>query len=109
MSSNDVSNDLLLVVTTEGDLKKAKKLGKAILQRKLAACINFSHVNSIYWWKNELEENAEVKLVIKTSIDMENKILDFIGSSHSYSLPELICIKGSSNKKYIEWIEDCIN
>ena len=75
----------------------------------MASCIHFSEVNSIYWWKNNLEESTEVKLVIKTSIDLEMDILNFVESAHSYSLPELIVIKASCSNEYMQWMYEAIS
>ncbi len=104
-----IKTDLILVLTTESNLDNAKKLAKAILDSKLAACINFTEVNSFYLWENKLEKTSEVQLIIKTTLGLEEQLLKFIRSIHSYSLPELISIKASSGSKYMEWIEGVVN
>ena len=109
MSTEKFDPRMLLIITTESDLVTAKKLGRSILQAKLAACINFSEVMSMYWWKNKLEETSEVQLLIKTRIEFESHLLQFIENKHSYSLPEMISIKGESGSKYIGWIENVLN
>ncbi len=105
----DISDEeLLLVITTESDIINAKKLGKNILKNKLAACINFTEVSSLYWWEERLEETNEIQLLIKTKLNLKSKLLKHIENIHSYNLPEVICIKGSSIKKYFGWLEEVV-
>ncbi len=80
-------------------------ISESYLDAHLAACISFNEVNSMYWWEERLEQNSEIQLLIKSQIDLENKILDFIKSMHSYNTPELICIKGHASYEYIKWLK----
>ena len=54
MSSPFIDSDLLIVKTSESDFENANNLAKKILNMKLAACISFSKINSIYWWDKDI-------------------------------------------------------
>ncbi len=108
MSMEFKGSKLLIVLTTESDLQNAKNLAKGILKRKLAVCIGLNKINSMYWWKNELQETSEVQLKIKTRIDYIDDLYFLIKQLHSYELPEFICIKLDSSEEYNKWLVDSI-
>ena len=96
---------LLYVVT--GTLDEAKKIGKYLVEKKLAACVNIlPNMISIYSWNQELKEDNETVLLIKTRKSLEPKIMSLVESMHSYECP---CIVGFSIEsglaKYLSWLE----
>ncbi len=100
--------DKKLVLTTAGSAEEAKKIAHALVKRKLAACVNIiPQVQSIYRWKEKVEEAEEWLLLIKTTGKAFTQIKDAITELHSYELPECIClaIEGGS-AEYLKWIED---
>ncbi|WP_269622528.1 divalent-cation tolerance protein CutA [Prochlorococcus marinus] len=97
-------NDLLLVLTNESNDKNAKQLAEVILKKKLAACITFSNISSIYWWKDKLVNGDEVQLLIKTRLDLIHKVNDLIKKFHSYEVPEIIYLNACASKEYKEWL-----
>ncbi len=109
MSSVFKDSDLSIVKTSESNFENAKNLANAILSMKLAACVSFSEINSIYWWEGKLEESSEVELTIKTNLDLLSEVLKTIKDIHSYKLPEIICLKASANSEYNQWIKEVIN
>jgi len=106
MSSGFIDSDLLIIKTSESSFKNAKKLANEILNMRLAACISFCKIDSIYWWEEELEENSEVQLTIKTRLDLLNDIYIAIKNLHSYKLPEFIFFRASTSKEYNCWMEE---
>ena len=48
---------VLLLITTESNEKKARNIAKLLLQKKLAACVSIKHIFSIYQWEEDIEEN----------------------------------------------------
>ena len=101
-------SDLLLVLTTEYNLVKAKKLAKNILLKKYAACITFREIDSIYYWGNSLQESNEIQLYIKTSKQQFSNLCIEINKSHSYQVPELIYWEISSSDAYEKWMKNII-
>lgn len=98
---------IILVLVTAPDQVSAKLIAKALLDTKLAACVNIlPGLISLYNWEGELQDEKEVQLFIKTRSDLlEGKIIPLIRELHPYDLPEIIAIPvvgGSS--PYLDWI-----
>ncbi len=100
--------DKLIVLCTCPDEDIAVAIGRVLVERCLAACVNVSgHVRSIYRWNDELAEDSEVLMIIKTTraayADLEAAIIE----QHPYELPEVIAVPIERGfKRYLAWIDD---
>ncbi len=95
----------VLAVTTCPDKRTAKKISKAILESKLAACVNIlPGVTSMYWWKGKIENGNEVILFIKTTEGNVKKLGKLVRDVHPYELEEFITIPIGGSKDYLDWI-----
>jgi periplasmic divalent cation tolerance protein len=97
----------VIYVTTQ-DVEEAKRIGKAIVGEKLAACANsFDGMQSAYWWEGRLEENSEAVLILKTRSSMVDRVVERVKRQHSYTCP---CVVSwhieSGNPDYLQWLED---
>jgi len=81
-----------IVQTTTNSYKEAKKIAKILLEKQLGACIQISTIDSLYMWKNELCEDKEYLLTIKTKKLHYKKIEREIKENHSYDVPEIIAL-----------------
>jgi periplasmic divalent cation tolerance protein len=101
-------NTKKIVLTTAGSEEEAHEIAQALVERRLAACVNIvSSVQSVYRWKDEVESAQEWILVIKTTADAFEGVRDAIRELHSYELPECIQIPiEAGSEKYLRWIED---
>ncbi len=102
--------DKRVVLTTAGSEEEARRVARALVERKLAACVNIvSGVESVYRWKGAVETSAECLLVIKTTATAFARLRDAIGELHSYELPEcvMLSIEGGG-EKYLEWIGESV-
>lgn len=98
---------LLLVLTTAPDLKTARDLAKALVTRKIAACVNISPgLVSVYSWEEALQEDEEVLLLIKTRGGLlESQLIPLIHELHPYDLPEIIALPIlAGEKNYLDWV-----
>ena len=68
-------NQVLLLITTESNKKKAKKIARLILKKRLAACVSLKDIYSIYEWEGKVEEVNEVEITIKTQL---RKLLNYL-------------------------------
>lgn len=97
---------LIIVQTTCSNKDEAKNIAKVLIEKKLAACIQLSEIESFYEWKNQFCEDNEVLLSIKTKKENFKKIKSKIKELHSYDVPEILSIeiKNVSNdyKKFID-------
>lgn len=90
--------------------KEAREIAKALVQKKLVACANIlPHVDSYYIWQNELKEDREVKVFLKTRDDFFQKVADYILSHTSYEIPEISKFSiTDANPDYIAWLFDAL-
>ena len=83
--------DKILVLTTAGSKEEARKIGRALVERLLAACVNIvPQVGSIYRWEGEVEEAEEWLLIIKTTRAAFERTRDAIRELHYLRSPECI-------------------
>ena len=90
--------------TTTSDLKNAEEIGKKLLKRKGAVCVNLiKNVKSMYIDNGKLNKTTEIIVIIKTSLK-KKEIEKFLYEIHNYDIPLIIEIKTSKpNAKYFEW------
>ena len=81
---------VLLLVATEHNKRSAKKISKLLLKKKLAACVSFIEINSIYDWKGKIEEVNEVEIIIKSKPELKNALVVFLQKHLSYKVPQII-------------------
>ncbi len=99
----------IIVQTTTNSKDEAKKIAKILLESKLASCIQISKIDSLYIWENEMCEDEEYLLLIKTKKEKFKKIKSKIKELHSYDLPEIISIHiDDLSKEYKKYIGDNI-
>ena len=90
--------------------EEAERIGRAVIEERLAACINIlAPVRSIYRWKGEIETAEEVAAILKTSADAAGPLMTRIAGLHSYDVPCIVTwpidkILGS----YAQWVEDSV-
>lgn len=98
--------DKILVLTTAGSKEEARKIGRALVERLLAACVNIvPQITSIYRWEGEIEEAEEWLLVVKTTREVFDRVRDAILEMHSYDVPECICVSiDDGSVGYLSWI-----
>lgn len=99
-------SDKKVVLTTAGSRDEAAKIGRELVERRLAACVNvMGPVASTYRWKGAVESAEEWLLLIKTTSAAAAKVESAIRKLHSYELPECVVlpIEGGS-EEYLAWI-----
>lgn len=103
-------NSYLFLVTTPS-IEEARKIGRYIVENKIAACTNLiSNISSIYRWKGKIEEDAEVLLLIKTVEEKTDEVIAAIEKIHSYDTPECVGFKiDKGSKKYLKWLDTATN
>ena len=96
----------ILVLSTASSRTEALKIAQALLDKRLAACVNIlPSLTSLYWWKGRKEKASEVLLLIKTKKSAFKKLEQMIRKMHSYSVPEIIAIPlTAASKPYLNWM-----
>jgi periplasmic divalent cation tolerance protein len=100
-----------LVLTTTSSQEEARRIANALVERRLAACVNIvSKIDSIYRWKGKVEEAQEFLLLIKTTESAVENLRDAIQELHSYEVPECIVLPiESGSERYLNWIEESVS
>jgi len=101
--------EITLVYTTS-DRKNAKKLARTLVEEKLAACCNIIPVESVYWWRGEIEEAKECILIAKTLKSREEKLIKRVSEIHTYTTPAIFTICADKcAKKYAEYLKESVS
>jgi periplasmic divalent cation tolerance protein len=103
--------DKIVVLVTCGSAKEARKIGRALVEARLAACANVlgSPVQSTYRWNGKVESAREFLIVLKTSRKCFAAMERAIRRLHSYDVPEIVALpiaKGS--RDYLKWISGSV-
>jgi periplasmic divalent cation tolerance protein len=100
--------DKLLVLTTTESETEARKIAQALIERRLAACVNIvPRIQSVYRWAGKVEQAEEYLLLIKTMRHREDQVRSAIRELHTYDLPECIAISiESGSAEYLKWLSD---
>jgi periplasmic divalent cation tolerance protein len=100
-----------LVLTTTSSQEEARRIANALVERRLAACVNIvSKIDSIYRWKGKVEEAQEFLLLIKTTESAVENLRDAIQELHSYEVPECIVLPiESGSERYLNWIDESVS
>ncbi|MGD0060688.1 MAG: divalent cation tolerance protein CutA [Verrucomicrobiia bacterium] len=89
---------------------EARQVAKAVLTKKLAACVNIvAGLESHYWWRGKLEGARECLLLIKTTRGRTGAITSAIKATHSYEVPEIIFLPIlAGERRYLGWLRSSV-
>ena len=99
--------DVYLVVTNPPDRESAGKLAHALIEKRLAACVNvLSPCRSVYRWQGKTEDAEEFTVLIKTTRERYAALEAAIRARHPYELPEIIAVPLAGGlPAYLEWVD----
>ena len=100
----------IVVLITATSMGEAETIGKALIEGRMAACVNISAgVRSLFRWQGKIEDQEEVLLLVKSRSDLLPSIIEAVKRLHSYTVPEVIALPildGSSD--YLAWIDETV-
>jgi periplasmic divalent cation tolerance protein len=83
----------VLVYTTYPSIVEAEEAGRAIVGRRLAACVNIlPGMVSHYWWQGKIERGEEVVMILKTRDSLAQAVLAAVKTKHSYTTPSILVV-----------------
>ncbi len=96
----------LLVLSTAASKKEGQRIGKSLVEKRLAACVNVvPGVISFFRWEGKISTEREVLLLIKTTRGSFRRIAKEIKELHSYSVPEVLSLEiDGGEERYLEWM-----
>ncbi len=94
------------VYMTVGRLEEAQRIGEALVEDRLAACVNIiDGMHSIYRWKGELQKDREVVMIAKTTRDRLPALIETVKRMHSYDCPCIVSFDiDGGHPDFLEWI-----
>src|SRR6185503_13123736 len=100
------TNDIVLVLTTCPDDDRAATLARALVEERLAACVNVhGPMMSVYRWKGAVEREVERQVVIKTTRQLVAAVEARVRALHSYELPEFLVVSvDGGSEAYVDWL-----
>ncbi|MCL2011137.1 MAG: divalent-cation tolerance protein CutA [Synergistaceae bacterium] len=98
----------ILIISTCADKETGKAIAKALVETRLAACVQMFPIESVYLWKDKICDEGEIMLFIKSKADLFDKISATIKENHPYEIPEIILVPIRDGlPEYLNWIDDC--
>ncbi len=100
--------EYIQVVTTTTRKADAQAIARALVEKRLAACVQvLGPVTSTYWWEGKIETNHEWQCWIKTRRDLYEQIEQAIRKLHSYAVPEIVAVPiVAGSESFLAWIDD---
>jgi periplasmic divalent cation tolerance protein len=105
-----MTGETIVVLTTCGNDEDANALARALIDRRLAACVNaIGRVASTYRWKGEIQQDQETLLIIKTTAPRLAALEQAIREHSKYELPEVIVLPVvGGGADYLRWVRESV-
>jgi periplasmic divalent cation tolerance protein len=96
----------VFVYTTYPAIVEAERAGRALVERRLCACVNiYPGMISYYWWQGAVERGEEVVMIIKTRASLAEAVRAAVKEMHSYSTPAVLVVPIENvDPDYHAWI-----
>lgn len=95
-----------LVYITCGSKEEAERIANALVKEKLAACVNFFPINSVFEWEGEIKQEKEFALLCKTMDGKIPQLKKKVKEIHSYEIPAILVIEiKEGNEEFLDWVE----
>ena len=95
------------VYVTAATVEEAGKIGKALVEARLAACANvIGAIQSYYWWEGAVQQDTEAALILKTRADLVEALTAKVKELHSYDCPCVVALPiEGGNPEFLAWID----
>jgi periplasmic divalent cation tolerance protein len=106
-----MTKQTLVIMSTAPDESVAAALAAALVERRLAACVNLvPGVRSLYWWDGALQDDAEVLMICKTDAERLDALTEALQQMHPYDCPEVVALPVAGGaERYLSWISDTLD
>ncbi len=101
--------DVVMVFVTVPGRESALELARQVVEESLAACGNvISNVTSVFRWNKKINEEEEVLLILKTSVDKSPELIARVAELHAYEVPEVLSMGVEDGfGPYLDWVAEC--
>jgi periplasmic divalent cation tolerance protein len=96
----------VFVYITYPSVVEAERAGRALVERRLCACVNIlPGMISHYWWQGAVERGEEAVMIVKTRASLAERVSAAVKEMHSYTTPAILVIPLESvDKGYLAWL-----
>jgi len=95
----------IIIISTYPNKKSILKIANLVVKKRLAACVNYTKIGSVYAWKEKLENTEEFLALFKTTQKAKELLKREIEKTHPYEVPEIVELKMDSvSKPYLDWL-----
>ncbi|MFC2153271.1 divalent-cation tolerance protein CutA [Actinomycetota bacterium] len=101
--------EVVVVMTTEASVALARSLARKLVERRVAACASFCELGSVYRWNDDIVEDDEVQITIKTSPTSVDGLVAAITELHSYDVPEILVLEAQAAASYAAWVSGVVD
>ena len=97
---------VLVVLATFPDRESARQIGTVLVEKQLAACVNISPgIESIYLWKEEIQQEEETLVIMKTTAARFGRLEAALREMHPYEVPEILALPvQAGSEAYLHWV-----
>ena len=101
----------IMVFITVGSGGEGERLARALVDERLAACVNrIGPVQSVYRWEGKVEQSEEEMLIVKTRNELFPALEKRVRELHSYDVPEIIALPLiQGNEAYLTWLAEQVS
>ncbi len=98
--------EYIQVMTTTETEEEARRIARALVERRLAGCVQvLGPITSTYWWEGEIETAQEWLCLIKSRRDLYPELETAIRELHTYEVPEILALPVvEGDRRYLEWL-----
>ncbi|RLI92462.1 MAG: divalent-cation tolerance protein CutA [Candidatus Altiarchaeales archaeon] len=96
---------MILIYITCREKSEARRISEHLLKKRLIACANIFPIESMYWWKDKINEEREFVVIAKTLEEKFDEIRGEIKKVHSYEVPCILKIEVEADEGFLEWVE----
>jgi periplasmic divalent cation tolerance protein len=100
-------NEIVVFITASNE-DEAAKISRALVEARLAACVNIvKDIRSIYSWQGKIEDEKEVLMILKTQKFLLDSLVKKVKELHSYTVPEIIALPiADGSAEYLKWLRE---
>ena len=102
-----MTSEYCIAMTTLEDEDGASRLARAVVEAKLAACVQLVHIRSTFSWEGAVDDATEVLVLMKTRTIAYDRLQQFVCDNHPYDVPEILQIPVTTGYgPYLSWVSD---
>lgn len=98
---------ILLVTTTVASAADAERLAEAMVEQRLAACVQIEPIHSVYRWQGAVQREGEVRVLFKTTAQRYPALEAALRDAHPYELPAIVAVRAEAVlPAFADWVRE---